>query len=130
MVVLVIIGMMSAAVMLAIPDPRGSLTSEAERFAARAKAAQTQAILDSRAMAVRVSGTGYGFERRAQTGWQPIAERPFDQQNWVEGTTAAGPARILFDATGLAEPAALTLQRGGDQVVVEFAYDGTIRVRA
>jgi general secretion pathway protein H len=128
--VLTILGLMSAAVVLAIPDPRGSLTSEAERFAARAQAAQTQAILNSRAMAVRVSGAGYAFERRAETGWQPIAERPFVQQAWTEGTAAAGPARILFDATGLAEPAALTLQRGDDQVVVEFAYDGTIRVRA
>ena len=40
LVVLAIIGMMSAAVILAIPDPRGSLTSEAERFAARASAAR------------------------------------------------------------------------------------------
>jgi general secretion pathway protein H len=130
LVVLAIIGMMSAAVVLAIPDPRGSLASEAARFAARAKAAQTQAILDSRAMAVRVSGGGYVFERREGGGWQAITERPFAQQNWTEGTSAAGPARILFDSTGLAEPTSVALQRGEERVTVEFAHDGTIRVRA
>ena len=41
---LAILGLMSAAVVLALPDPRGSLRSEAERFAA----------LEARVLAVRV----------------------------------------------------------------------------
>jgi general secretion pathway protein H len=130
LVVLAIIGMMSAAVVLAIPDPRGSLTSEAERFAARAKAAQERAILDARPLAVRISGAGYSFDRREQGGWQPLLGRPFEQQGWTEGTSAAGPARIIFDSTGLSEPAALTLQRREERVTVEFGHDGAIRVRA
>ncbi len=130
LVVLTIIGLMSAAVVLAIPDPRGSLAAEAERFAARAKAAQTRAILDSRSIALRVGPAGYRFERREQDGWQPLADESFARQSWTEGTTAAGPNRILFDPTGLSEPAALTLQRDDDRITVEFAPDGTIRVRA
>ncbi len=130
LVVLTIIGLMSAAVVLAIPDPRGSLTAEAERFAARAKAAQDRAILDARAMSVRVTGNGYAFERREETGWQPLSARPFEQQAWTEGTVAAGSGRIVFDSTGLTHPASLTLRREDEQVVVEFAYDGAIRVRA
>ncbi len=130
LVVLAIIGLMSAAVILAIPDPRGSLAAEAERLAARAKAAQTRAILDSHSIALRVSPAGYAFERRERAGWQPLADKPFAGQAWTEGTTAAGPNRILFDPTGLTEPAALTLQREDDRITVEFAQDGTIRVRA
>jgi general secretion pathway protein H len=130
LVVLAIIGMMSAAVILAIPDPRGSLTSEAERFAARASAAQERAILEARPLALRVTATGYAFERREQTGWAPLADRTLGQQTWTEGTIAAGPSRILFDSTGLAEPATLTLQRAEERVAVNFGADGTIRVTA
>ena len=130
LVVLTIIGMLSAAVVLAIPDPRGSLTAEAERFAARANAAQDRAILDSRALSVRVDASGYGFDRRERSGWQPLGVEPFEPLAWREGTTGSGPARILFDPTGLTEPAALTLRREGEQVTVEFAHDGTINVRA
>jgi hypothetical protein len=39
------IGLASAAVVLAIPDPRGQVTQEAERFAARALAVRDDAIL-------------------------------------------------------------------------------------
>jgi general secretion pathway protein H len=35
LIVLTIVGLMSAAVVIAMPDQRGSLVSEAERFAAR-----------------------------------------------------------------------------------------------
>ncbi|HEX8443849.1 MAG TPA: GspH/FimT family pseudopilin [Allosphingosinicella sp.] len=130
LVVLAIIGMMSAAVILAIPDPRGSLTSEAERFAARANAAQERAILEARPLALRIDAAGYAFDRREQAGWQPLADRPFERQSWTEGTSAAGPVRIVFDSTGLAEPAALTLQREQERVTVDFGHDGSIRVRA
>lgn len=133
LVVLAIIGMLSAAVMLAIPDPRGSLTAEAERFAARAGAAQERAILDAKALSVRITPTGYAFDLRQGGAWQQMAEKPFGPQSWTEGTSAAlggaGSARILFDTTGLAEPAALTLQRDTERVVIEFALDGAIHVR-
>jgi general secretion pathway protein H len=130
LVVLTTMGLMSAAVVLAIPDPRGSLAGEAERFAARAKAAQERAILDARPVALRLTATGYQFDRRGEAGWRPLEQRPFEPQSWTEGTGASGAARIVFDSTGLSEPAALTLRRGREQVVVEFGYDGAIRVRA
>lgn len=134
LVVLVIIGMMSAVVVLAIPDPRGSLTQEAERFAARAKAAQERAIMDAKAVSVRVTDVGYGFDRRERSGWTAMEARPFADQRWIDGTTAAvggtGAARIIFDSTGAAEPAQVVLQRGDDRVAVDIGYDGSIRVQA
>jgi hypothetical protein len=36
----------------------------------------------------------------------------------------------MFDSTGLAEPATLTLQRAEERVAVNFGADGTIRVTA
>ncbi|HEY0149506.1 MAG TPA: GspH/FimT family pseudopilin [Allosphingosinicella sp.] len=130
MVVLTILGLMSAAVVLAIPDPRGGLVAEAETFAARVQAAQELAIMDNRAVALRLTPTGYGFERRAKGEWQPLTDRPFAQASWIDGTgVAAASDRIVFDSTGLAEPLEVTLQRGGEQVGVSIAEGGEVRVR-
>jgi general secretion pathway protein H len=132
LVVLTIIGLMSAAVVLALPDPRGGLVGEAERFAARAKAAQERAIMDNRSFALRVTPQGYGFERRQGREWQALEQKPFSTIAWKEGTAAslgAGQDRIVFDPTGYAEPLDLTLSRGGEQVTVEIADGGRIHVR-
>src|SRR4028118_67007 len=76
MVVLAILGIMSAAVVLAIPDPRGGLVSEAQTFAARVSAAQERAIMDNRAVALRLTPAGYSFERRGGGGGRAGAGRP------------------------------------------------------
>jgi general secretion pathway protein H len=132
LIVLTIIGLMSAAVVLAIPDPRGSLVSEAERFAARAHAAQERAITDARPVAIRVTAAGYGFDRRENGEWKPLNEEPFTDRAWGEGTSAGVPAesaqRVIFDTTGTAEPVKLLLLRDEDQVLVEIGADGKARV--
>jgi general secretion pathway protein H len=130
MVVLVIVGLMSAAVVLAIPDPGGGLAGEAERFAARARAAQERAIMDNRPVALRLSTAGYGFEWAVRGEWQALDARPFEPRRWREGTSAsAADDRIVFDSTGFADPLAVTLSRGGEQIMVEIVDGGEIRVR-
>ncbi len=52
LVTITIIGLVAGAAVLAIPDPRGSLAAEAERFAAHAKAARDQATIGGRAVAL------------------------------------------------------------------------------
>jgi general secretion pathway protein H len=130
MVVLAIIGLVSGAVVLAMPDPRGQLRHDAERFAARARAAQDKAVVEARDIGLLVSAQGYGFERRDHGAWTLLTERPFEQRRWVEGATAivgeAGQARTLFDPTGLVEPLDVTLVRDGAQVRVRIGGDGTI----
>ena len=134
LIVMTLIGLLSAAVVLAMPDPRGSLTGEAERFAARASAARDRAIIEGAAMAVRVTSAGYGFDRRDKAQWRPLDRKPFLDQPWNDGTVA-GPAegetlRIPFDPTGLAEPARVVLTRGSDQATVTIGADGGIDVDA
>ena len=131
-VTLFIIGIVSAAVVLAMPDPRGSLPIEAERFAARARAAQERAIMDNRPLSVRVDSNGYAFDWREEEQWRPIGRKPFLPQAWNEGTearVAAGSARIVFDSTGFADPLSLTLVRGREQIAVEIANGGNVHVR-
>ena len=128
MVVLVIIGLATAAVVLAIPEPGGSLHGEAVRFAARAGAARDQAILESRTVAVQIGQGGYEVSRRADGAWQTEAH-----YDWVDRTSpevaGAGAGTIRFDSTGLAEPAVVTLRRGDRRAAIEIGSDGGVHVR-
>jgi general secretion pathway protein H len=131
MVVLVIVGLVSAAVVIAMPDPRGALRGEALRLAARAEAARERAMMDNRPVAVVLKEGGYGFEWRTGGEWRPVAERPFIDQRWSEGTRAAmegGESRIVFDSTGFAEPARLNLMRGKETAQVEVTDGGRVHV--
>jgi general secretion pathway protein H len=132
LIVLTILGIMSAAVILALPDSRGSLGAEAERFAARAAAAQERAVMDARAVAIRVTGTGYGFDRRIKGEWEALNAEPFVDRVWGEGVSAStgpqGGQRIIFDSTGAAEPFSLALMREYERVTIEIGPDGSVNV--
>ena len=128
MVVLVIIGLAATAVMLAMPEPGGSLEAEAERFAARAKAARDSAIVEARPVALQVDAGGYVVSRRRGGAWQAGP-----RQAWSEGTQAelrgALEGGTRFDSTGLAEPLRVALRRRGREVAVEVGPDGSVDVR-
>ncbi|MBY0582593.1 MAG: GspH/FimT family pseudopilin [Sphingomonas sp.] len=134
MVVITIIGLASAAVVLAMPDPRGRLDNDAARFAARVRAAHDLAIVEGRSISVWVTDVGYGFDLRAAEGWSPIAERPFRVARWQEGirpsiSSPDGRARVIFDSTGLSNvPMELELNRGDERAHVSIGNDGSVVV--
>ena len=133
MVVIAIIGAMAAGVVLAMPDPRGRLSDEAERFAARTVAARDLAILEGRSVALRVTARGYAFDRREGGGWVPLSDRSFRAQPWSDGTSAlvgqGGTLRTVFDATGQpSAPGGTVLVRDREQIRVTIAADGGVRV--
>jgi general secretion pathway protein H len=127
-VVITIIGVLAGAVMLAIPDADGGLRGEAERFAARAKAAQEAALINSRAMSLRVDGAGYAMAQSESGAWREVARFEWEAGTQPEfGTGAAG--RTVFDATGIAEPLEVRLRRGGEVLQIVIRSDGEIDVR-
>jgi general secretion pathway protein H len=131
MVVLVIVGLMSAAVVLAIPEPGGGLRAEALRFAARAQAARELAVTDNKTIAVRLDAGGYAFQSRRGGKWEAIDAKPLGGARWQEGTVATmeGQSRsIVFDPTGFAEPARVRLGRGAQSAVVEIGEGGEVHV--
>lgn len=134
LVVITIMGLLGAAVMFAMPDPRGSLREEGERLAARLVAARDAAIIGGREVAVHFDRTGYGFETRRSGKWLPVADRALTPQRWTEGTAAetypADAQRVAFDATGLATPATVALRRDGYAVRVRIEASGAVRVDA
>ncbi len=133
MVVLTIIGFISAAVMLAMPDPRGRVVEDADRFAARVAAARDEAVVTARPMGVWVSASGYGFQRRDGGQWVPLEDKPFVTANWKSGTRALvgkdGRQQIGFDGTGLPTDAmTVTLAREAERISVTVDMAGKVRV--
>jgi general secretion pathway protein H len=132
MIVVVIIGALASAVVMAIPDPRGRLIDEAQTFAARIVAARDLAIVEGRPVAVRVTARGYAFDRRQGGAWVPLSDKPFRSQPWTDGTAAlvgqGGTIRTAFDATGQpTEPITVTLTRAGERARVTILADGGVR---
>ncbi|KQT32735.1 type II secretion system protein GspH [Sphingomonas sp. Leaf412] len=131
MVVIAIIGVASAAVVLAMPDPRGRLMDEAARFATRTRAAHDMAIVDNRPVSLWVTRDGYGFDEWRGGRWSPAADTSLRVATWKDGTRATGLTRerVTFDTTGLADrPLVVSLTREGTRAQVAIAADGSVRV--
>ena len=125
LVTLTIVGLAAGAVVLTMPAPRPAVAIEAERFAARLVQAREEAVLTNRPVAVEVTATGYRFTRHDGADWALLTDGPFRPGTWSEGlrvSTGAQPLRMVFDTTGAADPARLTLSRDGRARTV--AVDG------
>ena len=132
MVVIVLIGLASAAVVM-MARPTGGPRDEAEQLAARIAAVRDQSILQSRTMAVWVRPSGYGFETRSEGLWQPLSQARCASSEWRRGTPVqlggARQTRIAFDSTGLPSTAAsIGIRRGDALVTVALSATGDVRV--
>jgi general secretion pathway protein H len=127
-----IIGLAAGAVVVSMPDPRPSVADESERFAARLQKAREEAILANQTVAVEVTGQGYDFSRFDGAEWSALNEGPFKTEIWAEGLTVSPidpPLRVVFDPTGAAEPAELTLSRDSQSMRVAVDGAGEVLVR-
>jgi general secretion pathway protein H len=127
MVVLVILGLATAAVMLALPEASGTLADEADRFAARARAARDTAILESRPVALQIGRGGYEVARREAGIWQIQAHYDWAGRT-IPDVGGGSEASIRFDSTGFAEPARVTLRRGDERMAIDIGGDGGVHV--
>lgn len=140
MVVLLIMGLLAAAVVVTMPGDERALRTEADRFAARTLAARDEAITGAVPVALVVSQAGYYFEQRQAGQWQAFPEGRLGLTGWARGTTAAqvaasgqeaGRSRIVFDPVGLASSdAAVRLAHGKAALLVRIGRDGKVRVDA
>lgn len=132
MVVLVTLGLATAAVVIAIPDPAARLGDEADSFAARLVTARDLAVVGGHDIAVRIDAQGYDFSRRDDERWQAITAKALQPRRWGTGVVALnridGGETIVFDTTGLATPALVTLQRGSSRASVIVDAAGGVHV--
>lgn len=134
MIVLVIIGLASAAVMVAIPDGRARLGDDADAFAARLVTARDLSVIAGQDIGVRVDAQGYRFSQRGADGWQDVTAKALQARQWagdtrVETRIDSGDL-LVFDTTGLATPALVTLQRGAARASVVVDAAGSVHVEA
>ncbi len=136
MVTITIIALMSAAVLWAMPDPRGKVRDDALRFAARVRAARDQAVVTAQPVSVWATAGGYGFDQRVGGRWTPLADKPLRVERWGEGARATldatdGRVRVTYDPTGLPDRAAdVRLALGGRAMLVRLGADGSVRADA
>jgi general secretion pathway protein H len=134
MVVMTIFALAAVAVVLVMPDPRGRIRDDAERFAARARAAHDAAIVSARPVSVWVTPGGYGFDERAGGQWRALGEKPLRVAQWGKGiqavsSNAGGRDRVVFDPTGMADrPMMVELRRDGQSMRVSVGVNGAVRV--
>lgn len=135
MLVMAIAGLATTAVLLTLPDGDAALHRQADTLGAHLRRAQEQAILGGRAMRVAVEPAGYRFTRRDHGRWLPYEEGPFHARSWSDGVTPLIPrgdvqVGFSFDPTGMAEPQALQLHNGRQQVTVSVARSGKVAIDA
>lgn len=133
MVVLVIMGLMASVAVLAVGRRQPSLAKVADQFGARLVRAKEEAILTNRPVGVRITSQGYAFRARTAAGWAALEDGPFKPATWGDGVTAVMGApygQISFEASGAAEPLAVTLSRDTRRIRVSVDAAGNVRVDA
>ncbi|OWK32411.1 GspH/FimT family pseudopilin [Sphingomonas mucosissima] len=131
MIVIAVIGLASAAAVLAMPDPHGRLVDEGARFAVRVRAARDAAVIGGRPVSVWVTPAGYGFDERRGGQWIAVAEKPLRVSQWSEGTQAVlgERGRVTFDSTGTADRVLVVpLRRERTRLTVTVGDDNGARV--
>jgi general secretion pathway protein H len=134
MIGIAVVGLLTAAVVLVIPDPRGRIRDDAERFAARVRAAHDAAIVNARPVSLWVTPGGYGFDERTGGRWQAADVKALRVVQWGKGIRAvpkgAGARdRVVFDPTGMTDqPLTVELRREGQSMRVAIGVNGAVRV--
>ncbi|EPL14485.1 type II secretion system minor pseudopilin GspH [Pseudomonas sp. CF161] len=135
MVVLVIIGIASAAIGLSIkPDPLQSLRKDAERLSQLLQMAQAEARVDGRPITWRADAKGYGFSRRSADGQglehfegdPQLHARPWDStplQVRIEPRQT-----LVLDAEWINPPLRLVLSDGQRSLGLQRDADGRLRL--
>lgn len=132
MVVLAVLALAATLVILTAPGSGSRVHDEADRLALRVAALRDLAIVEGRPMAMTISPSGYGFERRAAAGWEALPGRGFERRDWpgtvrLQGTA---PQRVVFDPVGMTgAPTALVLIDGETAARVTLATTGEVKRR-
>lgn len=135
MLVLLIVGLASSAVMLTLPDGADELRREADQFAMRLQRAQEEAILGIRAVRVSADSRGYEFSSQRFDGWQALDDGPFKKVSWRQGVRPVfEPGReqttFRFEPAGDATVESLVLVRDDKRLRVRVDSAASIIIDA
>ncbi|MCJ8202932.1 type II secretion system minor pseudopilin GspH [Pseudomonas sp. RGM2987] len=136
MVVLVIIGIASAAVSLSIkPDPLKLLREDADRLAQLLQLAQAEARSDGRPITWRGDAKGFAFARRTDRGAgldrfkDDPQLRPRRWQSPSMEIRVEPRQRVVLNAEWLGEPLQIRLSDGQNSLTVQRSAAGRVLVQ-
>ncbi|WP_282318194.1 GspH/FimT family pseudopilin [Pseudomonas sp. ITA] len=136
MVVLVIIGIVSAAVSLSIkPDSSALLRQDAELLAQLLQMAQSEAQLDGRPITWGADANGFHFSRRSESGEASDQFRGgnvLQARTWKASSVTVRiepPQRVVLVAEWLGEPLIIHLSDGLNSLSVLRDAAGRIQIR-
>jgi len=131
MVVIVIIGIASAAISLSIrPDPTRLMREDAQRLAQLLEAAQSEVHLDGRPIILRANSEGYRFIRsRGETFANDPLLRPQQWRSRPLQVRVEPNKDVRIDAEWIGEPLKIQLSDGRNQVELTRSATGIVSVK-
>jgi general secretion pathway protein H len=148
LVVLVIMGLLSSAVVLTMPVGGGSLRDDARALAAKAQLAAQESIITGAPTGLLVTPEGYAFYRLQAGQWTEwTGERAFQRKVFRPGVVAdlrrtgnAAPRSaapkvkitpsVVFDPTGVVAPFSVSLVEKSETYVISNNDRGEVAVHA
>jgi general secretion pathway protein H len=132
MVAMVIIGIASAALVMALPGPGAGVRPAAERLAARLVLARDIAISEGADIAVAITPDASIIQRRDGGQWVPLADPAIASRPIEDGLVVVAEPQgpLVFDATGLATPGHVQIRQGETVAGISVDAVGGVRVEA
>lgn len=130
MVVLVIVGIASAAISLSIrPDPAKALREDADRLAQLLQVAQSEVQADGRVIEWQADRDGYRFVRAGKVLEDDALLRPRPWQASAVAVRRTPDRPVRLDPEWIGEALTLRLVSGQQQIEVHRAAGGRVEVR-
>ncbi|MEL7540173.1 MAG: GspH/FimT family pseudopilin [Pseudomonadota bacterium] len=134
MAVLFIVGLTAGLVTLTLPERPTEEQASAQAFARVLREAQEQAIMAGQPVGVKLQDQGYALFQWRQDFWRPqrgavILPRGMDiQYQTTERVGPEGWPEIVFDPTGIVQPAEFQLRARGVRIDIVLEESGEVRL--
>ena len=132
MTVLFIIGLTAGIVTLTLPQRPTEEQASAQAFATILRDAQDQAIFAGQPLGLQLSDNHYSLVQWRQDGWRPQGRPEFlPGAMEIQLETDAGPRpdgwpEIVFDPTGIVQPAEFQLRARGVRIDISLLETGEV----
>jgi len=132
MTVLFIVGLTAGIVTLTLPERPSDEQASAQAFATVLRDAQEQAIFAGQPIGLKLSERGYSLVQWRRDGWRPQG-RPEVLPRSMQLTAILDPTgypqgwpELIFDPTGIVQPAEFQLQARGVRIDITLDERGEV----
>jgi len=134
MAVLFIVGLTAGLVTLTLPQRPSEEQASAQAFARILREAQDQAIMAGQPVGLKLNDQGYALVQWRRDFWRPQGKAVIlPQRMEISAQTEKPPGpeswpEIVFDPTGIVQPAEFQLRARGVRIDISLAESGEVRL--